>query len=121
MYRRFGELPGDLDTQDDTLGPPPPWFQMIKPFINLSGYKHLGDREREAEVNPVEHLQELKFSQEMNKEIPTQASRYTGIDPISPFFRTETQKFGFGAAEIKKSIIPTVIVIAIIWLIFFKN
>jgi hypothetical protein len=59
-------------------------------------YERLGDREEETEVNPVEHLLDLKFGQEMSKDIPKEAGRYTGVDPISPLFRASKSKYGFG-------------------------
>jgi len=121
----YGELPSDLDEQDTTLGPPPPWFHassQINPmsqaywnypeiaypnigYPNMAypeaGFYGYGDREKEIEVNPVEELQELKYKQELNKKIPKVAYRYTNISPISPMFRDKKAKYGYGQIEKK--------------------
>lgn len=111
----YGELPSDLNTQDDSLGPPPSWFRpesgVTTPeqaaaswysypyayYARTGTLGRLGDREQEIEVNPMEELRALKFNQELNKKIPVQANRYTKIDPLSPLFRDEKAKFGYGS------------------------
>ena len=100
----YGELPSDLESMDETLGPPPAWFSTFysrgiggntfSPQAYASGT--FGDREAEIEVNPVERLQELKYKQEMSKKIPAIASRYTDIQPLSPLFREHKAKYGSG-------------------------
>lgn len=127
----YGELPEDVEEQDTTLGPPPAWFQMQGPAIDPSIYTGdayspqfygLGDREEEIEVNPIEELQNLKFKQEMNKKIPSQANRYTEVDPLSPMFREKKAKFGFGAVEmVKKPFVKLAIIALIVWFLFRKN
>lgn len=95
----YGELPSDLTDIDETLGPPPAWFTTVSaPVMSPYGYPmyQFGDRPEEAEVNPVEQLQKLKYDQEKNKNIPKIASRYTSIDPLSPLFRDDKAKYGFG-------------------------
>lgn len=111
----FNELPGDLNVQDETLGPPPSWYAMdtvmhdpaaYLPYYLRPGFYQqtmgsyetysFGDREEEIQVNPVEQLQNLKYQQEMSKKIPKEAGRYTGVDPLSPMFREDKAKFGFG-------------------------
>lgn len=107
----FGELPSDLNVQDESYNPPPPaWFRPESGITTpeqasaawysypyaARGFFGLGDREGEIEVNPVEELRELKFKQEMNKKIPIEANRYTKIDPLSPLFRDKKAKFGYG-------------------------
>ena len=115
----FGELPSDLRTQDDTMGPPPSWYSlstmiqdpaMFSPAYLRPGFYQqvlgggfgsyeLGDREGEIEVNPVEELQDLKYAQEMSKRVPREARRYTTVDPMSPMFRNRKAKFGFGSLD----------------------
>ena len=111
MYS-FGELPSDLNIQEESYNPPPPsWFRPESgistpeqaaaawysyPYAYNHSFSGLGDREAEIEVNPVEELRELKFQQEMNKKIPVQANRYTKIDPLSPLFRDKKAKYGYG-------------------------
>lgn len=94
----YGELPSDLDKITETMGPPPPWYDSLQRLIPGSGYQFygLGDREGEVEVNPREELEELKYNQEMDKDIPTEASRYTTVDPLSPMFRGSRAKYGYG-------------------------
>jgi len=99
MYE-YGELPSDLIDQDETLGPPPAWFySTTMPASTPYGFPTfygLGDREGEIEVDPVEQLRDLKFKQEMSKNIPKEANRYTNIDPLSPMFRNSKAKYGYG-------------------------
>lgn len=132
----YGELPSDLRTQDETLGPPPSWYslatmiadpltygpsylnpglyqQTMGSFRNFGNYEQLGDREGEIEVNPVEHLLDLKFGQEMSKRIPREAGRYTGVDALSPLFRNRKSKFGFGEFEGNGSVPGTMVYLAI--------
>ena len=121
--RRFGELPSDLDDQDLTLGPPPAWFRPESAFYSQGGYYGpgfeivgsspyyggLGDREQEIEANPVEELEALKYKQALNKKIPSQAYRYTSINPISPMFRNRKAKYGFGEVSSKKGVLTLLI------------
>lgn len=119
---RFSELPSDLDDQLQTLGPPPAWFPVTgvltttidpsnlrwySPQFNgadpsgsivstsLDPYNQYGDAE-EIEVNPIEVLAELRQNQEMPNDIPMIANRYTVIDPLSPMFRADRPKYGYG-------------------------
>jgi hypothetical protein len=106
---RFSELPEDLTTQEETVGPPPSWLQIpataVSPVSYLQqSYSGLGEREEEEfEVDPIGKLRDLKFKQEMAKAIPIQASRYTEVSPLSPMFRARKPKFGFGAALKKRT------------------
>lgn len=121
----FAELPSDLEDMDDTLGPPPSWFSTFysggsaapsNPYTQ--GFLGLGDREGEIEVNPIEQLQELKYKQEMLKRIPKVARRYTNIDPVSPMFRTNKPKFGYGNwGPLKKN--NLLVIAAIVGLFWF--
>jgi len=122
---RFSELPSDLDDQLPAGAPPPYWFpvtgvittsfnprQLYSPQFNgvdpsmstistsidpfyTSQFYGLGDRE-EAEVNPVEIVTDLKLNQEMPSAIPLIANRYTDIQPLSPMFRENRPKYGYG-------------------------
>ena len=109
----FGELPSDLTDIDESLGPPPAWFRpesgITTPeqasaayysypgaYYSSGGFSGLGDKEGEIEVNPVEEIKNLMFKQEMNKKIPVEARRYTSIDHLSPIFRSNRAKFGYG-------------------------
>lgn len=100
MYISYGELPTDKDVQDVTVGPAPAWYRpsgtMFPPGFPGGYYGSYGDREGEAEVNPVEVIQDLKFKQEMPRSIPPAAARYTDINPLSPLFRATGAKYGFG-------------------------
>jgi len=138
MYvRRYGELPLDLREQDElTMGPPPAWYTvalnagnngypgypgypgyMPYPIYTMAG---LGDRETEVEVNPVEHL--LKIQQEMPKNIPLVANRYTNIDPLSPMFRSDIPKYGFGSWEALANKRNVMILAAVLLAaLYFKN
>lgn len=118
----FSELPGDLNVTDETLGPPPAWFRPEEKtkywglpyyFPFLSG---LGDKEAEVEVNPVEALENLKFKQEMPKKIPSAAFRYTNIDPLSPMFRSDRARYGYGefTFDKKAGILTGIAVLALI-------
>jgi hypothetical protein len=55
----------------------------------------MGDQE-EAEVNPVDVVNDLRQNQEMPPAIPLIANRYTAIDPLSPMFRADRPKYGYG-------------------------
>ena len=114
---------------DSTLGPPPSWFSTFyssgSPITGQASgspysFYGLGDREEELEVNPIEQLQELKYKQEMLNRIPKVARRYTTIDPVSPMFRTNRPKFGYGAwAPLKKNnLLVIAALIGLFW--FFK-
>jgi hypothetical protein len=105
MYVNYGELPVDKDVQDVSVGPAPAWYRpsgVMFPvgfpggYRGYGNYENYGDREGEAEVNPVETIQDLKFKQEMPKTVPPAAARYTDIDPLSPLFRNTGAKYGFG-------------------------
>jgi len=67
----------------------------IDPFW-ASQFHGIGDRESEIEVNPIEILDELRLNQQMPKNIPLIANRYTNIDPLSPMFRENRPKYGYG-------------------------
>jgi len=67
----------------------------IDPFWT-SQFHGIGDRESEVEVNPIEILDELRLNQQMPKNIPLIANRYTNIDPLSPMFRENRPKYGYG-------------------------
>jgi len=66
----------------------------INPFLAGQFYG-MGDQE-EAEVNPIEIVQDLKLNQQMPSAIPQIASRYTNINPLSPMFRADRPKYGYG-------------------------
>lgn len=121
---RFAELPSDLDDQLEAGLPPPPWFPVtgvittsipaqnlhwyssqfngvdpsagvIRTSLDPRGLLQLGESE-EVEVNPIDIVNELKENQEMPKGIPLIANRYTTIDPLSPMFRADRPKYGYG-------------------------
>lgn len=124
--RCYGELPEDLRVSDESLGPPPAWYnQLITPqplnpmFIPYYVMSGLGDRETEVEVNPVEYIQELKANVEMPKNIPLVANRYTDINPLSPFFRRDIPKYGFGSLNVssrKPLLLAAALVLAFLYL-----
>jgi len=126
----FADLPSDLEEMGTTLGPPPSWFSTFysspdvytgqAPGYYSQGFYGLGDREEEIEVNPVEQLQELKYKQEMLKRIPKVAARYTTINPLSPMFRTNRPKFGYGSWETlnKNKVLMIAVLVGLFW--FFK-
>jgi hypothetical protein len=122
---RFSELPSDLNDQLPAGAAPPAWFpvtgvittsynpsQFYSPQFNgadpsravvstsidpfyISQFYGMGDQE-ESEINPVEIVDELRLNQEMPPAIPLIANRYTKIDPLSPMFRADRPKYGYG-------------------------
>lgn len=66
----------------------------IDPYY-ASQFHGIGDQE-EGEVNPIEILDDLKLKQQMPGNIPLIANRYTTIDPLSPMFRANRPKYGYG-------------------------
>lgn len=99
---RFSELPSDLRTQDDSMPDPPSWYlesRVAPSFYNLFPFLRtqtgfLGEREEDLET---QELNDLKYKNlEMNKNIPSIASRYTTIEPTSPMFKADRAEFGYG-------------------------
>ena len=75
-----------------------PSYSMISTSIDPmhAYFNGMGDREAETEVNPIEVLEDLKLKQQMPNNIPLIANRYTVIDPLSPMFRANRPKYGYG-------------------------
>ena len=123
--RRLGELPSDLDLVTDSVGPPPAWFRPEEKQPKYWGlpyyFPFLGDREAEIEVNPIEKLEDIKFRQEMPKNIPAVAYRYTDIKPISPMFRPNRAKYGYGDTEASSKLSIVGIAAIIIGLLVLLN
>jgi len=127
----FSDLPSDLDDQLPASLPPPAWFPVtgvltttVDPRIWYSPqFYGLGDREEEVEVNPVEVLEELKLKQEMPEKIPLIANRYTKIEPLSPMFRANRPKYGYGdfTPTDTKNLIKLIIGFGLVWYFLLRK
>jgi hypothetical protein len=120
MYHYYGELPTDLNLQDDTIGPPPAFFRSSGVF-----FYGLGNLEKNSitiptmKPNPARIINRLKYNQEMPIAIPRVATRYTEIEPLSPMFRADIPKYGFGDLVTKNSVIGALAVFTVILLVYF--
>lgn len=118
MYQYFGELPTDLNMQEDTIGPPPAYFRPSGVFFyGLDGF---GDHR----PNPLKILRNLKTKQEWPGTIPPVAGLYTKIDPLSPMFREDRPTYGYGDISMSSSLIGVGIVAMValvIYLVKFKH
>ncbi len=106
--QRFGELPSDLRKQDHSVGPPPAWWSpygvRIPPvyptqntypsFNGLHGYELNGNAIEAKRAEKYFSLFEKTLK--INKNIPKVAAKYTSIAPMSPLFRNDISKSGFG-------------------------
>jgi len=110
----LSELPSDLRIQYQPQGSPPSWFKTFGPYF-YPGLYGLGD------LSPTQVLQNLKYNQEMPSTIPWVANRYTKIDPLSPMFRSDIPKYGFGDTTTTQSIIGIIVLMAILWFLFVKK
>lgn len=118
MYSYYGELPTDLNMQEDTIGPPPAYFRPSGTFFYGLGNANMGNS------NPFQILNNLKVKQEWPSSIPPVAGLYTKIDPLSPMFRSERPTYGFGDLTSTTSVIGISIVAVIfiaIYLLKFKH
>ena len=104
---RFGELPSDLRKQDHSVGPPPAWwtphgvrlpsiYPTHQTYPAFHGYEMNGSPEQ-AEA----YFSQLYKTLNINSQIPAVAAKYTGIDKMSPLFRNEISKSGFGVLDLK--------------------
>lgn len=114
----YSELPADLRIQRKTLGPPPKWFLPLGPYFFREFY---GLGETPMQMTPIQILRNLKYDQEMPKKIPSVARKYTKIDPLSPMFRTNLPKYGFGDISITTSIAGIIAALGLAYLIFLKK
>lgn len=148
--RSFSDLPSDLNDQLETGLPPPFWFPVtgvITTAINpaffhgadpttvinsmtpgrpINWASQFGDREEETEVDPIEILDSLKLNQEMLSTIPAVANRYTEIDPISPMFRANRPKYGYGGlgeftSEDKKNLAKVIALFGLIYIFLLRK
>lgn len=100
----YGDLPSDVTRQDETLGPPPPWWGYSRTLsvdpTQLWYYPQgtsafFGDHD----FDPVQKMRLLKRKQEWDKRIPKVVDRYTTINPMSPLFRNKKKHYGYGNLE----------------------
>jgi len=146
MYQYYGELPSDINIQDDTVGPPPAFFRPSGLIFNgygesktIEASKDLSkDKSHRAikkdkvpvktikpttqkivrrkivaprvgpRINPVKIIHHLKYNQEMPSNIPSVATRYTEVSPLSPMFRSDPPKYGFGEFNISTTAISLI-------------
>lgn len=109
----LSDLPSDLRVQSETKGSPPAWFHERGPYFFPQFYGFNG--------NPEQILHRLKYNQEMPKNIPPVARRYTKIDPLSPMFRADLPKYNFGDISGKFSILGILAISVLVWLFFIKK
>lgn len=116
----LGDLPTDLREMGKTMGPPPPWFT---PFYSsqaeaelFSNRDYIFGGTNMSPKQGINLIEELKFNQEMPSKIPAVARRYTEIEPLSPFFRENRRKYGYGDWGVKKADIAMLIAIALVFI-----
>lgn len=119
----YGELPSDLRVQYLTKGAPPPWFRPLGPYFFREFYG-LGETSMKNKIlkkTPLQIIRDLINNQEMPKNIPSVAKRYTRIDPLSPMFRTNLPKYGFGDIGMPTSILGLLAILGLVYYIFIKK
>lgn len=93
--RKLGELPEDLNKQLQDLGPPPPWWDTSRSsqpsesttvLIDIFPFLASADK---FEMNKLNYLKN-------EYAVSPRVRRYTKVFPLSPFFRSDRAKFGYG-------------------------
>jgi len=111
---RLSELPTDLRQQDQTPGLPPIWSDLD--LLSRSGAKLSCNLET---LRKLKNLPSRPGTIECAtpSSIPWVVRKYTKVSPLSPFFRQDIPKFGFGTIDFSNGIVGTLGVIAGVLLI----
>jgi len=115
--RRFGELPSDLRKQDHSVGPPPAWwtpqgvslpsiYPTRQTYPAFHGYEMNGSAEQ-AET----YFAQFNKTLSINSQIPAVAAKYTKIDKMSPLFRNDISKSGFGDWDLKNNALKALAIV----------
>lgn len=116
----IGELPQDIYKQDETLGPPPRWFNrklwrwpgMMSTSYPFHFFSGLGGSDL---------VKKLTSNPELPRGVPAVAARYTSIDPVSPLFRKDLSKYGFGGTSMPSRTILVVSAVILVSAFFLFN
>lgn len=104
----LSELPEDLNRQYIPMGPPPNFYSArpSKPpvcepstvLVDIFPFLSSVDKSQ---------LDSLKYERnEYNPQIPPVVRRYTNVEPLSPFFRSDRAKYGYGGLADVSDTVP---------------